>query len=84
MIGCVIVYILRIEECQECFKYTSVNSNDGELNRSNLAGLMYADDVCLFSESAESLQRVCDHVSTVINEYELKVSEKKSLLRWSV
>ena len=69
---------MRIEECQEGFKYTSVNSNGGELKRSNLAGLMYADDVCLFAESAESLQRVCDHVSTVIEEYGLKVSEKKS------
>ena len=69
---------MRIEECHEGFKYTSVNSNGGELKRSNLAGLMYADDVCLFAESAESLQRVCDHVSTVIEEYGLKVSEKKS------
>ena len=69
---------MRIEECQEGFKYTYVNSNGGELKRSNLAGLMYADDVCLFAESAESLQRVCDHVSTVIEEYGLKVSEKKS------
>ena len=58
-------------------KYTSVNSN-GELKRSNIAGLMYADDVCLFAESAKALQRVCDHVSTVIEEYGLKVSEKKS------
>ena len=41
---------MRIEECQEGFKYTSVNSNCGELKRSNLAGLMYADDVCLFAE----------------------------------
>ena len=55
-----------------------MNSNGGELKRSNLAGLMYADDVCLFAESTESLQRVCDHVSTVIEEYGLKVSEKKS------
>ena len=36
---------MRIEECQEGYKYTSVNSNDGELKRNNLAGLMYADDV---------------------------------------
>ena len=69
---------MRIEECQESFKYTSVNSNGGELKRSNLDGLLYADDVCLFAESAESLQRVCDHVSTVIKEYGLKVSETKS------
>ena len=69
---------MRIEEWQEGFKYTSVNSNGGELKRSNLAGLMYADDVCLFAESAESLQRVCDHVSTVSEEYGLKVSENKS------
>ena len=30
-----------------------------------------------FAESVESLQRVCDHVNTVIEEYGLKVSEKK-------
>ena len=35
-------------------------------------------DVCLFAESARALQRVCDHVSTVIDEYGLKLSEKKS------
>ena len=68
---------MRIEECQEGFKYTSVNSN-GELKRSNIAGLMYAYDVFLFAESAKPLQRVCDHVSTVIEEYGLKVIEKKS------
>ena len=39
---------------------------------------MYADDVFLFDGSMESLHRVCDHVSTVIDEYGLKVSEKKS------
>ena len=38
---------------------------------------MFADDVCLFAQSAESLQRVCDHVSTVIEKYGLKVSERK-------
>ena len=68
---------MRIEEYQEGFKYTSVNST-GELKRSYLAGLMYPDDVCLFAESAKSQQRVCDHVSTVIEDYGLKVSEKKS------
>ena len=35
---------MRIEECQECLKYSSVSSN-GELKRSKLAALMYADDV---------------------------------------
>ena len=69
---------MRIEECQECFKYTSANSNGGELKRSNLTGLMYADNVCLFAESAKAQQRVCDHVSIVIDEYGLKVSKKKS------
>ena len=68
---------MRIEDCQEGFKYTSVNSN-GELKRSNLSGLMYADDVCLFVERAKVLQRVCDHVNTVMEEYGIKVSEKKS------
>ena len=34
--------------------------------------MMYADNVYLFAESAKSLQRVCDHVSTVIEEYGLK------------
>ena len=68
---------MRIEECQELFKYTSVNSN-GELKRSIMAGMIYADDVYLFAESAKALQSVCDHVSTVIEEYGLKVSEKKS------
>ena len=59
-----------------------MNSN-GELKRSNLSGLMYADDVCLFAESVNGLQRVCDHVSTVIEEYGLKVSETKSgLYKW--
>ena len=44
-----------------------MNSNDDELKRSNLTGLMYADDFfCLFAESAKYLQRVCDLVSTVI------------------
>ena len=38
---------------------------------------MYADDVSLFVENAKALQRVCDHVSTVTEEYGLKVSEKK-------
>ena len=32
----------------------------------------------MFADSAMSLQRVCDHVSTVIEKYGLKVSEKKS------
>ena len=68
---------MRIEECQEGFKYPSVNSN-GELKRSHLDGLMYADDVCLFAECVKVLQRVCDHGSTVIEEYGLKVSEMKS------
>ena len=36
---------LKIEGRPESFKYTAVNSN-GELRRRNLAGLMYADDVC--------------------------------------
>ena len=57
---------LKIEGCQEGFKYTAVNSN-GELRRRNLAGLMHADDVCLIAESAESLQRICDNVSAVID-----------------
>ena len=43
---------------------------------------MYADDVCLFVESAESLQRICDNVSAVIDEYDLKLSE--SNLKWYV
>ena len=68
---------MRIEECNECIKYIAMNSN-GELKRSKPAGLMYSDDVCLFAESAKALQRVCDHVRTVIEEYGLKVSEKKS------
>ena len=55
-----------IEECREDLKYTSVNSN-GELKRSNcLAGLMYADDVCLFADINQVLRRVYDYVSTVI------------------
>ena len=36
---------------------------------------MYADGVCLWSESVEDLQRVCNHVSTVIEKDGLKVSE---------
>ena len=40
---------IRIEECQEGFKYTYVNNNDGELKQSNLGGLMYVDDVFLFA-----------------------------------
>ena len=39
---------MLIEDCQEGFKYTTVNSN-GELRRCNLAGLMYADYVSLFT-----------------------------------
>ena len=35
---------MRIEECQEGLKYTSVNSN-GELKGSNPPGLMYADNI---------------------------------------
>ena len=53
------------------------NSN-GEVRGSNQAGLMYVGDVCLFVEYTESLQRVCDNVSAVIEEYGLKVNEKKS------
>ena len=63
-----------IEECQEGFKYTSVNSNGGELKRRNLAGLMYVDDVRFLLR----VQMVCDHVRTVIEEHGLKVSDKKS------
>ena len=66
--------------CQECIKYT-MNYN-GELKLSNLTDLLYADDVCLVVESAEPIQRVCDHVSTVIEEYGSKVSIIS--LRWSV
>ena len=68
---------LKIEGCQEGFKYTTVSSN-GELKRRNLDGLIYAVDVCLFAESVESLQRICDNVGAVINEYGVKVSEIKS------
>ena len=67
---------LKIEGCQEGFKYTVVNSN-GELGKCNLAGVIYADDVCLFTDSAESLQRMCDNVSAVIDKYGLKVSEMR-------
>ena len=35
--------------------------------RSNLDDLMYADKVCLFTESVESLEQICDNVSTVID-----------------
>ena len=68
---------LKIEGCQEGFKYTAVNSN-GKLSTRDLIDLMYEDDVCLFAESAESLQRICDNVSAVIDEYGMKVSEIKS------
>ena len=54
-----------------------MNSN-GVLRRCNLFGLMYADDVCLLAESAESLPRICDNVSAVIEEYGLKISEIKA------
>ena len=37
---------------------------------------MYANDRAYLS--AKSLQTICNHVSTVIEEYVLKVSEKKS------
>ena len=72
---------MRTEECQENLKYTSVKNN-GELMRRNLTSLMYADDVSLFAESGEALQRISDHVSTFIEEYCWKVSEKSP--RWSV
>ena len=68
---------LKIEGCQEGFKYTAVNSND-ELGKCNLAGVIYADDVCLFADSTESLQRICDNVSAVIDKYGLKVSDMRS------
>ena len=32
-----------------------MNSTDGEVKKSNIAGLMYADDVCLYVESAKSV-----------------------------
>ena len=38
---------MKIEGCQEGFKYTTLNSN-GELSGSNVGGMMYAEDVCLF------------------------------------
>ena len=47
---------MRIEEGPEDFKYTPVNSTGDELKRSNLAGLRYADDVCLFAESGISAE----------------------------
>ena len=72
----------KIEGCQEGFKYTAVYSN-GELRRRNLDGVLYADDVCLFAESAESLQRICDNVSAVIDEYGLNVNEiETGLYKW--
>ena len=58
---------LKIEGCQKGFKYTAVNINCESMRR-NLAALMYVDDVCLFVESAVSLQRICDNVSAVIDE----------------
>ena len=41
---------------------------------------MYADDVYLFVESGKSLQRICDNVCVVMEEYGLKVNEIKSNL----
>ena len=76
---------MRILKGSRDLKYTAVTSN-GELKRPNLAGLMYVNDVCLFAESAEGLQRV--YRGSVImyeysfDEYGLKVSEIS--LKWSV
>ena len=64
---------MKIEECQQSFKYTTVNSNGDN----NIMGLIYTDDVCLVTDS-ESLCIVCDNVSAVIEEYGLKVHENKS------
>ena len=71
---------MRIEECQEGFKYTSVNSNGGELKRSTLAGLMCMQMMVAYLLRVWSHCRgsVRDHVSTFIEECDLKVSEKKS------
>ena len=67
----------KIEGCQEDFKYTTMNSN-GELEKYNLAGVIYADDICLFTNNTESLQQICDNVSAVIDKYGLKVSDMRS------
>ena len=66
-----------ISKCEHGFKYRVV-SESGSTRMASQAGFMYADDICLIASSVVLLQEVFNSVSDCIDEYGLKVSEKKT------
>ena len=43
-----------------------------------LNGMMYADDICIVSNSGEGVQQILNNMNPVMEEYGLKVNERKS------
>ena len=66
-----------IANCKHGFIY-KVLENDGTLSEKCQAGFMYADDICLTASTKESLELVFDSIESCIQEYGLKVSERKT------
>ena len=73
---CEIGRILEISTCG--FKYRSLDMNEGVYDDKILAGLMYADDICLLANSEHELQSLIDKLGVCAKEYGLRFSEKKS------
>ena len=67
----------RIADCNHGFQYKVVDEN-GSMTVKIQSGFLYADDICLVASCENDLQSVLDCITPCIEEYGLKVSERKS------
>ena len=66
-----------ISNCVHGVKYAVVGK-DGVIEWKSQAGLLYADDVCLMTNSVEDMKVIMEKVNECVVEYDLKVDENNS------
>ena len=71
---------LNLEEEGGGVRYAREGEEGGQIRERKIKGMLYADDICIVANTENELTETLGRINKVALEYELSISEKKSMV----
>lgn len=69
-----------LQKSEDGIRITVEKEEEGSFEKKCVAGMLYADDVCIVGKTKEMIQATLDRLMKVVEEYGMSLSEKKSMV----